>query len=116
MPIKDYGFGLIRDWLLKPTVRVEKDAEGNEIEVTIPNLYNIKNRALIKELILWNPKQNFDRIMSLVQLMLYREEKMILYQGDVRKNTSSSGVEEDEYWSKNYPGKKEKKEIKYAWA
>lgn len=44
--------------------------------------------------------------MSMVQLMLYREEKMILFQGDVTKQEStSSGMENDDYWSKNYPGK-----------
>jgi hypothetical protein len=51
--------------------------------------------------------------MSLVQLMLYREEKMILYQGDMRSRESvSSGMEEDDYWTKNYPGKKTK-DIRY---
>lgn len=107
VPIIKFGFRLIRDWLLKPVKRVEKDANGNEVEVTVPNLYYIRNRALIKELIQWNPNGNFDRIMALVQLMLYREEKMILYQGDMaRAETSSSGMEKDDYWEKNYPGKK----------
>jgi hypothetical protein len=108
VPIIKYGFRLIRDWLLKPVPKIEKDAEGNEIETTIPNLYHLKNRALIKELIQWNPQGNFDRVMSLVQLMLYREEKMVLYQGDVRRaENPSSGMEADEYWTKNYPGKKD---------
>lgn len=108
VPIIKYGFRLIRDWLLKPVPKIEKDAEGNEIETTIPNLYHLKNRALIKELIQWNPQGNFDRVMSLVQLMLYREEKMVLYQGDVRRaENPSSGMESDEYWTKNYPGKKD---------
>lgn len=106
-PIIKAGFRMIRDWLLKPTVKIEHNAEGNEIEVTMPNLYNIRCRALIKELIQWNPYNNYDRIMALVQLMLYREEKMILYQGDVRNaESSASGMEKDEYFEKNYPGKK----------
>lgn len=106
-PIINYGFRLIRDWLMKPVTKIEKDNEGNDVEVTVPNLYNIKSRGLIKELMLWNPVANFDRIMSAVQLMLYREEKMVLYQGNVKHEESySSGMENDEYWSKNYPGKK----------
>lgn len=106
-PIINYGFRLIRDWLMKPVTKIEKDNEGNDVEVTVPNLYNIKSRALIKELMLWNPVANFDRIMSLCQLMLYREEKMVLYQGNMKHEESySSGMENDEYWSKNYPGKK----------
>ena len=106
-PIINGAFKMINDWLRKLVPRIEKDAEGNEVEVSVPNLYHIKNRALLKELIQWNPYGNFDRVMSLVQIILYREEKMILYQGDVRNAESSvSGMEKDDYFEKNYPGKK----------
>ena len=74
----------------------------------MPNLYFLRNRALIKELIQWNPHQNFDRVMALLQMMLYREEKMILFQGDARKASQEvTGLAADDYWEKNYPGKKE---------
>lgn len=106
-PIIRVGFRMIRDWLLKPVMKIEKDAEGKEVEVTVPNLYFIRCRALLKELIQWNQYGNFDRVMALVQLMLYREEKMILYQGDMQKaGHEPSGMEADDYWAKNYPGKK----------
>lgn len=106
-PIINGAFKMIQTWLRKPIVIIETDAEGNNNEVTVPNLYRIKNRALLKELVLWNPQGNFDRIMSLVQLMLYREEKMVLYHGDLRHTEEvSSGMEKDDYWDKNYPGKK----------
>ena len=106
-PIINGAFKMIQTWLRKPVVVIVTDAEGNNSEVTIPNLYRIKNRALLKELVLWNPNGNFDRIMSLVQLMLYREEKMVLYHGDLRHTEEvSSGMEKDDYWDKNYPGKK----------
>lgn len=106
-PIINGAFKMIQTWLRKPIVSIETDAEGNNNEVSIPNLYRIKNRALLKELVLWNPQGNFDRIMSLVQLMLYREEKMVLYHGDLRHTEEvSSGMEKDGYWDKNYPGKK----------
>lgn len=106
-PIIKAGFRMIRDWLLKPVTHIEHDAEGNEIEVTVPNLYNIRCRALIKELIQWNQYGNFDRVMALVQLMLYREEKMILYQGDMKNaEGGASGMEKDDYFEKNYPGKR----------
>lgn len=105
-PIINFGFMRIRDWLLKPVSRIEKDAEGNDIEVNVPNLYNIRCRELLKELILWNPDGNFDAIMSLLQLMLYREEKMIQFQGNIkREESSSSGLEDDTFFMKNYPGK-----------
>ena len=106
-PIINGAFKMIQTWLRKPIVSIETDEEGNNNEVTIPNLYRIKNRALLKELVLWNPQGNFDRVMSLVQLMLYREEKMVLYHGDLRHTEEvSSGMEKDDYWDKNYPGKK----------
>lgn len=104
-PIIKFGFRLIRDWLLKPVTKIEKDAEGNDVEVTLANLYNIRCRALLKELIQWNPYGNYDRVMSLVQLMLYREEKMIMYHGDVKKHDyKPTGMAADDYWKKNYPG------------
>ena len=106
VPIIKYGFKLLRDWLLKPVTKIETDENGEDHEVTMPNLYTIRNRALLKELILWNPFGNYDRIMAMVQVMLYREEKMILYQGDIQKGYSKpTGIAADEYWSKNYPGK-----------
>lgn len=101
------AFKMIQTWLRKEIVSIETDADGNNTEVKIPNLYRIKNRALLKELVLWNPQGNFDRVMSLVQLMLYREDKMVLYHGNLRHTEEvSSGMEKDDYWDKNYPGKK----------
>ena len=106
-PIIKYGFRLIRDWLLKPVTKIEQDADGNDVEVSMPNLYTIRNRALLKELIQWNPYGNYDRVMSLVQLMLYREEKMILFQGNIKQEEQKpTGMGADDYWSRNYPGKK----------
>lgn len=107
VPIKNYGFTLIRDWLLKPVITIIKQ-DGEDVETTVPNLHFIKNRALIKELILFNPDINVDRIMSLVQLMLYREEKMVLYNGDMTKaqnKISSNYLGNDDYFSKNYKNK-----------
>lgn len=104
-PIIKYGMKLLRDWLMKPVSKFEKDSEGNEVETTMPNLYKLRNRALIKELIAWNPHINCDRLMAMLQVMLYREEKMILYQGDLqggKNKTYSSGLEDDDYFTKNY--------------
>ena len=111
-PIINGAFKMIQPWLRKPVVVIETDAEGNNSEVTIPNLYRIKNRALLKELALWNPNGNFDRVMCLVQLILYREEKMVLYQGNLRQNEeASSGMEKDDYWERNYPGKNKDRQM-----
>ena len=104
LPIKNFALRLIRDWLLKP-VTITKE-EGNEVvEYVVPNLSFIKNRALLKELMLYNPAINVDRIMSLCQLMLYREEKMILYQGEPRraeKTIDASYLGNDPFFTRNY--------------
>lgn len=103
-PIINFGMGLIRDWLLKPIVITHETEEGI-VTSTVPNLHFVKNRALLKELMLYNPAINVDRIMSLVQLMLYREEKMILYQGDVRREASrvpSDYKGNDPFFNNNY--------------
>ena len=102
--IKGFGFQKIRDWLLTPYTKIEKDQEGHDIEVSQANLYRIKNRALLKELILWNPNINVDRIMALVQLILYREEKMVLYGGNMSSSGQESGSElaDDPFFTQNY--------------
>lgn len=103
LPIKNFGFRLIRDWLLKPVVKMIQGDNEEEEEITVSNLYNIRNRALLKELILYNPMINVDRISALSMLMIYREEKMILFQGDMRRQeTKSTGIAADSYWTRNY--------------
>ena len=94
---------MIRDWLLKPITRIVHQ-DGEDIEVTVPNLKFIRNRALLKELILFNPDINVDRIMSLVQLMLYREEKMVLYGGNPQKakEVPSNYLGNDDFFSTNF--------------
>ena len=100
----NFAMERLRDWLLKPVTTVE-EVNSEAISSTIPNLHFIKNRALLKELMLYNPAINVDRIMSLCQLMLYREEKMILYQGDPkraeRKNPSDY-LGNDPFFNRNY--------------
>lgn len=103
-PIINFGMGLIRDWLLKPVFVTNETEEGTTV-TSIPNIHFIKNRALLKELMLYNPAINVDRIMSLVQLMLYREEKMILYQGDIKREANrvpSDYLGNDPFFNNNY--------------
>lgn len=104
VPVINFSMERLRDWLLKP-VTVTEESNGESISTTIPNLHFLKNRALIKELMLYNPAINVDRIMSMCQLMLYREEKMILYQGEPRraeKRIDSTYLGNDPFFNKNY--------------
>ena len=103
--INNYANGLLKDWLLKPIPTIITE-DGEEREITIPNLYRLKNRALIDELINFTPEINVDRIRAMGMVMLYREEKMILYQGnpsaDREEKANSDYLGNDPFFSKNY--------------
>ena len=103
--INNYANGLLKDWLLKPIPTIITE-DGEEKEITIPNLYRLKNRALIEELINFTPEINVDRIRAMGMVMLYREEKMILYQGnpsaDREEKANSDYLGNDPFFSKNY--------------
>ena len=104
VPVFNFAYLLIRDWLLKP-VTITKEEQGEEVQYTVANLHFIKNRALLKELALFNPDINVDRIKSLCQLMLYREEKMILYQGSPQNYSNTNSADylgNDPFFTKNY--------------
>ena len=103
--INAYARNLLRSWLLRP-VPVIQTIDGEDQEVMIPNLYTLRSRALIKELILYNSEGNFDRISSMGMLMLLREDKMILYNGEVNKDkeeeASASYLGNDPFFKTNY--------------
>ena len=63
--IRDYGEGLILEWLL------------DEYEPGHPNIERIYSEPLIEELIENDGVRNVDRVIALCMVMLYREE---LYQ------------------------------------
>jgi len=103
--INAYARNLLRSWLLRP-VPVIQTIDGEDQEVMIPNLYTLRSRALIKELILYNSEGNFDRISSMGMLMLLREDKIILYNGEVSKSkdedASASYLGNDPFFKTNY--------------
>lgn len=85
-PIRNYSRGLIREWLLKPRTKVTM-VNGEEVEETYPQLMDIKNVALLKELAQYDTEHNFDRHDALAMLMLYREDVYRLNEGDPNKLT-----------------------------
>jgi len=102
--VNDYANRLIRDWLLKGVPSVET-VDGEEVETTIFNLYRLKNKALIKELIMFNPDINVDRVRALGMVMLYREEFMIRYGGTpetARNVIDADYLGNDDYFTINY--------------
>ena len=102
--INAYANNLIRDWLMKP-VTIIQNVDGEDVEVTIYNLNFLRNRALIEELIAFNPEINVDRIRALGMVMLYREEKMVLYQGNPSRDSEEVPKDylgNDKFFTDNY--------------
>lgn len=105
LAINNYANGLIRDWLLKPITTTIQEG-GEDKDVVMPNIAFVKNRALLKELVLFNPDINVDRIRALGMVMLYREEYMIKYQGqlsaEAREKRNKKYVDNDDFFTRNY--------------
>lgn len=113
-PVNAYANKLIKEWLLKVNSFVKtllyKDDNGEEyykdVEVQEFNLYNLRNRALIKELIQYNNDGNFDRVRALGMVMLYRQQYLILYGGDVKEGVESYDdadyLGNDPFFTNNY--------------
>lgn len=105
-PINDYANGLLRDWLLKPITVINKGDDGELQEITIPMLYTIRNRALLEELASYTPELNVDRIRAMGMVMLYRQEKIILYQGDMSadrlEKADATYLGNDKFFTDNY--------------
>lgn len=103
--VNQYARTLLRSWLIAP-VPVTQMVDGEEKEVMISRLFTLRNRALLKELIDYNTEGNFDRISAMGMLMLLREEKMILYQGEVSREkmekASADYLGNDPFFQKNY--------------
>lgn len=103
--INNYALTLIRNWLLKPDTIINQDLNGNPIEVSVPHLYTLKNRALLRELMLFNPNDgNYDRISALGMLMLLREDRMVTYGGEykVTEDVSKDYLGNDDFFVRNY--------------
>lgn len=75
------GIELINDWLKKPTAVNYRDENGEEHIDEAPQLFKIRNRALLQELVSYSPEKNTDRVSAMFQVMFYREEFIIKYGG-----------------------------------
>lgn len=105
--VNAYADTLIRDWLLRPypCVFKKKNELGETVleETTMPNLYRLMGRALIKELIADDGIINVDRVRALGMLMLYREGVMVNLGGDVKRETQEENdLANDPFFKINY--------------
>ena len=107
--VNDFARERLNNWFRKPVKRIVIQ-DGNEVEVTRMNLYYCRNRALLQEASQWNPDGNFDRVSACGMLMLYREECLIKCGGNPmeteKKKQSESQGEKDDYFDRNWHGKK----------
>ena len=103
--INSYARTILRNWLLQPVSMVQR-LQDDEIEVNVPRLFTLRNRALIEELISYNDVGNFDRVSSMMMLMLLREERMIRYNGNLlnsKEETNNKGyLGNDPFFENNY--------------
>lgn len=103
--INNYANSLIRDWLLEPVPTIIKE-DNVEKETNVPRLYSLKNRALLEELISYTPELNVDRIRALGMVMLYRQEKIILYKDNLnakaQEDAGSTYLGNDPFFKNNY--------------
>jgi hypothetical protein len=84
--LKDAGAKYIKQWLLK-----ERDVDefGNKIL----NLDTLNDPGLIEELILFNKKGNFDRVMSFMMIMFQLEEEgEKVYSEEGQKNKAATSL------------------------
>jgi len=103
--INNYANDLIRNWLLKEHTVIIDTNEGPQ-EVSMPMLYTIKSRALLDELIAFTPELNVDRIRALGMVMIYRQEYITKYQGNLtpesRDAASRDYLGNDKFFTNNY--------------
>lgn len=95
------GVDLINDWLKKPIPIETKDERGLPQIETIPQLYKIRNRALLMELVSYAPEKNTDRVSALFQVMFYRQQFIILY-GGAQDESSIPDDSEDEFFFQDW--------------
>lgn len=103
--INNYGRERLRSWLLAPITTIQ-EVDGEPTEVSIPALFTLRSRALIKELINYNQQGNFDRISAMGMLMLLREDRIVQYQGNISKErqeqAKSNYLGNDDFFNRNY--------------
>lgn len=104
-----YANDLIRDWLNKTYPMEVKDEQGEIHIEQVPQLYKIRSRALLQELVAYSPEVNVDRVRALSQVMLYREHFIILYGGSPEaKDYDGDDASDDEFFNRDWNRVKER--------
>ena len=92
---------LLRDWLLMPKTKIEKNNEGEEVEVTVPNVMTIENIALLRELSAYAPDVNTDRVRAMGIAMIMRNQLIVTYGGTPSDSTDEYDPAQDDFFKRN---------------
>ena len=94
----NYGINLILNWLLE-------EAYGEDANIS--NVFKIKSKGLLEELIKYNPKHgNYDRIFALIMLLILVEDRHRVIDEQINNmERPKQSVEQDEFFSRNYDRK-----------
>lgn len=109
-PINNTGAEFIKTWLMKTYSATYVEENGEVKTLQIQNVYRLLNRALLQEMVAYNPPvTNTDRVSALIQVMLYREELLIKY-GDssVRETQEEKDVSDDPFFDKDWNNVKQR--------
>ena len=101
-PLISAGIDLINDWLKKTKPVEVKDERGESHIENIPKLYDIRNRALLQEMVSYKPEKNTDRVSALFQVMFYREQFIILYGGAQDESNALPDAADDEWFDRDW--------------
>lgn len=96
------GIDLINDWLKKTTPIEVMEENGQTHIEEIPQLYHIRNRALLQELVSYAPEKNTDRVSALFQVMFYREHFNILYGGAANAADEVQSDSDDDFFDRDW--------------
>ena len=92
VPVIQYGLQRAVQWM---SATAYGEEEGSEIT----NLDKIRSIPLLKEIIAWNPDDNFDDISALILLMIYREDRL-QYKQHIREKRVKS-ITNDPFFSRH---------------
>lgn len=97
------GIDLINDWLQKTQPVEMKDENGESYIEQVPQLFKIRNRAFLQELVSYGPGKNTDRVSAMFQVMFYREQFNIWYGGNKEEAANDTpDTSDDEFFDRDW--------------
>jgi hypothetical protein len=108
--INAWGRKLQADWLIEKayTSLDDSDIKSEEEKPKLLNLHKVRSIGYLKELISWNPDDNFDRISAMGMLMILRADRA---KYEIQKYSDKIKTIHDDPWFIRYSGVSKKVKI-----